>query len=206
MSRRSARQAAVEVLYAADVRNVGPDELLSDREDCDPYTASLVNGVDARRDEIDTLIGAHARDWTTERMSPVDLNVMRIATLELLEGDVPAAAAIDEAIAIAKRFSGEEAGRFVNGVLEALRQTLGTGGGSRGSSDPGPSGSGGTGGSTGGGGTTGDGGTTGSGSGSGSGSASAESDPAGGTLPTGAGWGSTGGAPPAGNGDAREIL
>ena len=58
-------------------------------------------------------------------MSAVDRNVLRVAAVELLEGDVPAAAAIDEAVEIAlKHFSGAEAGRFVNGVLDAVRQEL----------------------------------------------------------------------------------
>ncbi len=132
MSRRAARLAAVEILYASDVRMAPADELLAEREDCDPYCTHLVHGVRRRQYEIDEHIGNHAKGWTTDRMSPVDLNVMRVATLEMLESDVPPAAAIDEAIAIAKRFSGEEAGRFVNGVLEAVRQAVGDGG----SSDP----------------------------------------------------------------------
>ena len=56
-------------------------------------------------------------------MSPVDRNILRVATLELLERDVPPNAAIDEAVEITKRFSGEEAARFVNGVLNAVKQT-----------------------------------------------------------------------------------
>jgi transcription antitermination protein NusB len=132
MSRRAARLAAVEILYAADVRATSTEQLLSERDDCDEYCLHLVNAVRGRQGEIDVLLGEHARGWTTDRMSPVDLNVMRVAALELLEGAVPPAAAIDEAIVIAKRFSGEEAGRFVNGVLEAVRQAVGSTGGSGG--------------------------------------------------------------------------
>lgn len=129
MSRRAARLAAVEILYAADLRDVPAGELLAEREGCEPYCAHLVAAVDARRAEIDRLVGDHARGWTTARMSPVDRNVLRVAVLELIETDVPPAAAIDEAVELAKRFSGQEAGRFVNGVLEAVRQTLVAGGG-----------------------------------------------------------------------------
>lgn len=130
MSRRSARQAAVELLYAADVRMVPAGDLLGESDDCEPYCEHLVAQVQDRQDEIDALLGSHSRGWTTDRMSPVDLSVMRVAALELLESDVPPAAVIDEAVGLAKRFSGEEAGRFVNGVLEAVHQTIGAAGGS----------------------------------------------------------------------------
>jgi transcription antitermination protein NusB len=132
-SRHSARIAAVEVLYGADVRGCDALELLDDREDADAFCRHLVEAVSGRREELDRLIGSHARNWATERMSVVDRNVLRVGTVELLEGDVPAAAVIDEAVEIAKHFSGAEAGRFVNGVLEAVRQELdggvGAGGG-----------------------------------------------------------------------------
>ena len=86
-------------------------------EELSQYANHLVSAVEARRGEIDALLTAHATGWRPERMSPVDRNVLRVAVLELLEGDVPPAAAIDEAVEIAKNLSGDEAGRFVNGVL-----------------------------------------------------------------------------------------
>lgn len=123
-SRHAARLAAVETLYAADVRGVSASELAED--DFPEYAAHLVREIEARKPEIDELLTAHATGWRPERMSPVDRNVLRVAVLELLEGDVPPAAAIDEAVEIAKSLSGEEAGRFVNGVLggvlDAVRQ------------------------------------------------------------------------------------
>lgn len=120
MSRRAARLAAVEVLYAADVRGVPASELASERGDVPAYGAHLIAGASERREEIDALLTAHAVGWRPERMSPVDRNVLRVAVLELLEGDVPLAAVIDEAVEIAKHLSGEEAGRFVNGVLSGV--------------------------------------------------------------------------------------
>jgi N utilization substance protein B len=136
MSRRSARIAAVEVLYGADVRCVPVDEVLADREDADAYCRHLVEGVDRLRGELDRLLTEHSVNWSTERMSPVDRNVLRVGVFELMEGDVPPVAVIDEAVEIAKRFSGDEAGRFVNGVLEGVRQAPGgaTGGGDVGGS------------------------------------------------------------------------
>jgi len=113
-SRHAARVAAVETLYAADVREVAVSEVADELPD---YAAHLVRCVDERRGEIDELLAAHAIGWRPDRMSPVDRNVLRVAVLELLEEDVPPAAVIDEAVEIAKNLSGEEAGRFVNGVL-----------------------------------------------------------------------------------------
>jgi N utilization substance protein B len=116
-SRHAARVAAVEILYAADVRGAPAAQLAAEDEALPDYAVHLVGTVSERRDEIDVLLTRHAVGWRPDRMSPVDRNVLRIAVLELLEGDVPPAAVIDEAVEIAKNLSGEEAGRFVNGVL-----------------------------------------------------------------------------------------
>jgi N utilization substance protein B len=137
--------AAVEILYGADVREVDASALRDERGECDPYTDMLVAEVTRRRDELDDVIGRHSIGWRIGRMSPVDRNVLRVAVLELLLRDVPAAAVIDEALEIAKRFSGEEAGRFVNGVLSAVLQDVGggrDGGGYGGGSSPGGGGAG----------------------------------------------------------------
>jgi N utilization substance protein B len=125
VTRHAARTAAIEILYAADLRAADPSDVLGERPEAEPYTVHLVDAAAARREELDRLIGEHAVGWRPERMSAVDRNVLRVATLELLEGDVPPAAVIDEAVEIAKRFSGEEAGRFVNGVLAAVGSVLG---------------------------------------------------------------------------------
>ena len=118
MTRRAARVAAVEMLYAADIREVPASQLVD--EDAHPYTKLLVSAVCERQGEIDRLLAEHAIGWRPERMSPVDRNVLRVGALEILQGEVPAAALIDEAVEIAKSFSGAEAGRFVNGVLAAI--------------------------------------------------------------------------------------
>lgn len=140
--------AAVEILYAADIREVDANEVRAERGDCDPYTELLVGEVTRRRAELDAVITRHSVGWRVDRMSPVDRNVLRVAVLELVLGDVPAAAVIDEALEIAKRFSGEDAVRFVNGVLAAVLQEVGAGGagggagGYGGGSSPGGGGSG----------------------------------------------------------------
>lgn len=120
-SRREARERALELLYEAyakggDVSSVLVGLALAP----DPYAESLVRGVESRADEIDVLISAHAKGWTIERMPVMDRTLLRMAVFELLgEPDVPVAVVISEAVELAKRYSTEDSGRFINGVLSA---------------------------------------------------------------------------------------
>ncbi|MEU4247490.1 transcription antitermination factor NusB [Amycolatopsis sp. NPDC026612] len=124
ISRRQARRRAVEMLYEASQRATDPVTLLADRvgaTEVDPigdYTISLVEGVTARRVQIDELLAEHAQGWTLERMPKVDLAVLRVGVYELLWAeDVPDPVAIDEAVGLAKELSTDDSPRFVNGVL-----------------------------------------------------------------------------------------
>jgi N utilization substance protein B len=90
-----------------------------------PYTASLVEGVEGSLEEIDSLLSSNAEGWTVARMPPVDRTIMRVATYELLSG-VPAAVAIDEAVRAAHELSTEDSGRFANGVLGRIARSLET--------------------------------------------------------------------------------
>lgn len=116
MSRHSERRAAVEALYAADVRGVP----VSDISDTGGYTGELISEVERRRGELDEILRDKSIAWTPERMSPVDRNILRVAVLELIKGNVPRKVAIDEAVQLAKKLSGPSAGRFVNGILDAV--------------------------------------------------------------------------------------
>ncbi|MCX6561439.1 MAG: transcription antitermination factor NusB [Candidatus Aminicenantes bacterium] len=135
--RRSARERALQALYGLEFNEGGPDILPSPADaaasaagsapDAEAeYAAWLVRGVSSRRDELDGLIQATSRNWRVARMTPVDRNILRLAVLELLEEGktVAPAIVINEAIEIAKRFSGEESADFVNGVLDAVRRSL----------------------------------------------------------------------------------
>ena len=85
------------------------------------YASQLVSGVERRAGEVDGLLGRHAMGWTVERMPMVDRCVLRIAAYELLEElDVPVAVVLDEAVELAKTYSTEDSGRYVNGVLSAV--------------------------------------------------------------------------------------
>jgi N utilization substance protein B len=129
-NRHLARAIAMQSLYewdfyggARDVveiaeRNVAEQPESFDEKD---FALSIVNGVIAHRDEIDTAITTFAPDWPLPKITTVDRNVLRIGTYELLFNfDIPSKVAINEAIELAKTFGGESSGKFVNGVLGAV--------------------------------------------------------------------------------------
>jgi N utilization substance protein B len=85
------------------------------------YAAMLIRGASEKRDEIDQQISAHASGWSFDRLAAVDRNILRLAAYELLYvAEITAGIAINEAVELAHRYSTEESGRFVNGVLGAL--------------------------------------------------------------------------------------
>ena len=87
----------------------------------DPFTAALVEGVGAQAEHIDALVDAAAKGWDIERMPVLDRSILRLAAYELIaEVDVPVAVVIDEAVELAKQYSTEFSGRFVNGVLSTI--------------------------------------------------------------------------------------
>lgn len=85
-----------------------------------PYADDLVRAVMAHRDALDEAVKAANPTWRVERMARVDRNILRLATHEFLDGDVPAHVAINEAVELAKRFGGEESPAFVNGTLDKI--------------------------------------------------------------------------------------
>lgn len=120
--RSDARERALYLLYEAHSKNIAPVDTIDLQViEPDELTQELVRGVGAAMVAIDELIAAKARGWTLERMPVLDLNVMRLAVWELLERPhVPTAVVLDEAVELAKRFSTDDSGRFVNGVLAAI--------------------------------------------------------------------------------------
>jgi N utilization substance protein B len=135
--RRRAREAALQMLYQWEVGRASvheavvtywpasdPDGELS--EELRTFANSLVRGTVERKEEIDGALAKHATNWRVERMAVVDRLVLRLAVYELLSGaDTPAKVVINEAIELARTFSGDEAVAFVNGVLDAVRKELG---------------------------------------------------------------------------------
>ncbi len=85
----------------------------------------LVNGIISNQEKIDNIIQKVSEHWRISRMALVDRNILRMAVFELLyEENIAPAIIINEAIEIAKKYSGDEAATFVNGVLDAIRKSL----------------------------------------------------------------------------------
>ena len=122
-ARSKARKRALDILFESDVRGSDPVENLQEwvrRSDppVQDYAQQIVEGVAANREQIDGLITACLRDWSFERMPPVDRTILRLSTYELVcRDDVPAAVVIDEAVELAKSLSTDDSPAFVNGVL-----------------------------------------------------------------------------------------
>lgn len=129
-----ARRLALDVLYEADIKDLLPLEVLGERKrhgweldgddlddpgpDSIAYAEVLVTGVQDHQADLDELISRYAEGWTIDRMPVVDRTLVRMAAFEVLWGDdVPVAVAINEAVELAKSFSTDDSGRFVNGLL-----------------------------------------------------------------------------------------
>lgn len=90
------------------------------------FARGLVGGVLANRDRLDEMIGAASQNWKLQQMAKVDRVLLRIAVYEIaLSREVPVKAAINESIELAKTFSSDESGRFVNGILGKVAAGLG---------------------------------------------------------------------------------
>jgi N utilization substance protein B len=121
-TRREARERALSLLYEADAKSQAPADVLAELPVApDPFVTDLVLGVAEHQPDIDALITRFAIDWALDRMPVIDRTLLRMATFELLaRPDVPTGVAISEAVELAKRYSTEESGRFVNGVLSSI--------------------------------------------------------------------------------------
>lgn len=125
MSRRLAREAALQTLFAVDLgeQNVqNAFEYVLSEADLTPKAAGfareLAFGAMEHRDESDRLIAERSVGWTVERMATIDRNILRLAMYELNHRpDIPANIAVNEAVELAKRFGEDDSGKFVNGIL-----------------------------------------------------------------------------------------
>jgi transcription antitermination protein NusB len=126
--RHEARERALALLYEAEMKRIGTAEVLATLSvPPDPFAVSLVEGAAADRDRIDALVAAAAQGWEIERMPVLDRSILRLATYELIaEPDVPVAVVIDEAVELAKQYSTEFSGGFVNGVLSTIARQVRT--------------------------------------------------------------------------------
>jgi len=130
--RTLAREYSLQVLYQIDLTHDKYAQVLEDfwqahgDEEVSPeiksFTEDLVKGAIENLEEIDTLIGKYATNWQLKRMAVVDRNILRMSCFELLfREDIPPKVSINEAVDLAKRFSGIESGKFVNAILDKIK-------------------------------------------------------------------------------------
>ena len=127
-TRRKSRELALQVLFQGEL--VEQNDLLDFEEFCVhfqvnkkaiPYAKKLLDGVLEKSDVLNQLISKYAENWRLERMSVIDRNILRLAVYEVhYQNDVPTTVAINEAVEIAKRYSTDDSGPFINGILDAM--------------------------------------------------------------------------------------
>ena len=136
-ARHRARAAALQALYECEVggltpqqalgvlHHAGPPEVNDPGESEHAFLIALVHGAMTDKDKLDERIGEAAKNWRIERMAMIDRLVMRLATQEMLaHRDSPPRVVISEAIELARAYSGDEAAKFVNGVLDGVYRRL----------------------------------------------------------------------------------
>jgi len=131
-NRSRARECAVQFLYqcelngGADLRKGDLDAFLKENGETAEvrrFAEGLVRGYWEHRETIDRRIEEISQNWRLDRMAAIDRNIIRLGAYELMfRDDVPALVSINEAIEMAKKFSTQKSGRFVNGVLDSLRK------------------------------------------------------------------------------------
>jgi N utilization substance protein B len=122
MRRADQRRAAVVALYQHEVTGRPLSDLIP--PEASTFTRELVDGVLATQTELDVLIERHARNWSLDRIAPLERAILRVALYEMLHRtDVPDEVAIDEAVEAAKELCAAEAAGFVNGILGAIKKT-----------------------------------------------------------------------------------
>lgn len=133
MSRSKAREVAMLIIYSgmlggedtpSDVCDkMGEPNVLDDGDAL--FSSEVAEGVLQHTDELDERIAAHATGWSIDRISRVDLAILRVAVYEMLyREDVPTGAAINEAVELAKRYGGDKSSSFINGILGTLARSL----------------------------------------------------------------------------------
>lgn len=134
-ARHRSRQRALQVLFLWDIRRQTIDEAVSafyetlyseespEPPPPDPFMEALARGAAGKTPGIDRLIREKSEHWRLERMAVVDRNILRLAVYEMFDVGTPAAVVIDEALELARQFSGDESVSFINGVLDAVHRS-----------------------------------------------------------------------------------
>lgn len=127
-TRREARELALRMLFELDLGRQEPNAVIASALAQSPLEGAnrelaelLVRGTLAHQGEIDQTVAALSTDWALDRQAAVDRNILRMSAFEMLyRPEAPAAAIVNEAVELAKKYSTAESGRFVNGVLGAM--------------------------------------------------------------------------------------
>jgi len=129
--RTKSREFAMQMLFQWDMSRQDPAKLESKfwrtakaADTTRTFANKLFEGAAKYADELDALIVQHAQNWRLERMAIIDRAVLRLAIYELRIKETPAKVVLNEAVDLAKKFSSEDAGAFVNGILDAVNKTL----------------------------------------------------------------------------------
>lgn len=130
--RRLAREFALSMLYLIDLGALPLEEVISSfwhsqdvLQSTKEFANFLTQGTYHNLEKIDQLISKHAENWELNRMASIDLAILRIATFELIsQQDTPVNVIINEAIEIAKYYSTTDSGKFVNGVLDKIKEEV----------------------------------------------------------------------------------
>jgi N utilization substance protein B len=131
-TRRKAREVALQVLFQIDVSQVDVDEAVElfwsnfeAPENVREFSTHLIKGTHSQLIEIDELIKSCSENWSLDRMSKVDKNILRLAVFELVYcDDIPPKVTLNEAIDLGKYYGSENSGSFINGILDALYTKL----------------------------------------------------------------------------------
>ncbi len=125
MGRRASREAAMKLLYQLDIQKGDRNEQIVTALEAENYTESdkayirsVVDGVGEKETQLDYIIEKYAMGWKISRLSKIDLSILRLGIYEILyREDIPFSVSVNEAVELAKRYSNEDAGAFVNGLL-----------------------------------------------------------------------------------------
>ncbi len=127
--RRRGRVLALQLLYQYEMRQEAVEVLLKEfrdfhrklNEDIQTFTESVFLGTVKEMEKIDRVISELAENWKLSRLSVIDKNILRLAIYEIaFRDDIPEKVSIDEAIELAKEYSGDDAGAFINGILDSV--------------------------------------------------------------------------------------
>lgn len=127
--RTKARESALKILYAMDIRKDDYKTCLEDywksqgvvNNEIRSFSEYLVKGYSDHKEKIDSLISKYAVNWELDRMATIDRNILRMSIYELIHADdVPIKVTINEAVEMAKKYGDKDSGKFVNGILDKV--------------------------------------------------------------------------------------